>query len=268
MPGRDQSFYTSTLKRTTAPQIDSTSTNIHFEPLEPRLLLSASDIDPNLVESISASAQQVVAPADAADSINQQQTQYDNFFWPNTISFDFAIDPDAIDGLIDITALSDLNGTGETVAYDIEGIVAGTLFTAEDDGLRPFTASIQISDARPRHDRSDGNLHIEFTPSSNVDDYYDVQEYVTVALSYQVIQTGSISGLVWADINADGTHDPDEPGRQASPCSSIPIRTANSTGPIPMPTSSGPPAKVNNGSPPTKQVSTYSTNYRPAITPS
>ncbi|MEZ6190592.1 MAG: pre-peptidase C-terminal domain-containing protein [Phycisphaerales bacterium] len=116
--------------------------------------------------------------------IYQEQTQYDNFFNPNVIAFDFAIDADAVNGVIDIQTLSDLDHPGESVAYNIEGIVTGELWTGTDDGIRPFIATINLDDADLAAIAADGNLHIEFTPSSAVDDFGDVSEYVTVGLTY------------------------------------------------------------------------------------
>ena len=57
-----------------------------LEPLEPRLLLSATMPDQPLVEPMSASGAEVVAESIDVDVIYQEQTQYDNFFQPNTIT--------------------------------------------------------------------------------------------------------------------------------------------------------------------------------------
>jgi Big-like domain-containing protein/pre-peptidase len=155
-----------------------------LETLEPRLLLSATLPGQALAEPLSASSGEVTAAVGGGDVVYQEQTQYDNFFKPNVIAFDFAVDPGAVGGRIDLTALSDLNGLSETVAYDLEGIVSGELFTAPDDGVRPFTATINLSNADLAALAADGNLHIEFTPSDGVDDFHDVDEYVTVGLTY------------------------------------------------------------------------------------
>ena len=114
---------------------------------------------------------------------------------------------------MDLTALSDLDYTSESVAYDIEGVVTGQLFTGNDDGVRPFSATIDLDDADLAILAADGNLHIEFTPSAGVDDFHNVDEYVTVGLTYEIPPVGSsVAGTVWADVNADGVRDFDEPG--------------------------------------------------------
>ncbi len=163
----------------------SASRNLQgLEPLEPRVLLSGSGVSDVLIDPISASGKEVLASV-VGNNVVLEQTQYNNFFKPNIITFDFPIEPSAVNGRIDITALSDLDATGEVVAFDIEGIVSGELWTGTDDGVRPFTATINLTDADLAAIAADGNLHIEFTPNSNVDDFYDVDEYVTVSLSYE-----------------------------------------------------------------------------------
>ncbi len=187
-----------------------------LESLEDRLLLSASTVGGEPIEPVSASGVEVVANAVSNDVVYQEQTQVDNFFKPNIITFDFPIDPSAINGRIDITALSDLDGLGETVTYDIEGIVGGDLWTAADDGVRPFSATIDLADIDLAAIAADGNLHVEFTPSSGVDDFANVDEYVTVGLTYEVEPprvdlslvsqaiSGAYSGVVTGDIAEPG----------------------------------------------------------------
>jgi pre-peptidase len=162
------------------------STSQGLEPLEPRLLLSATLPGQETITPVSASDGEIISAAVGNEVVFQEQTQLDNFFKPNVITFDFPIDPDAVHGLIDITALSDLDNPSEFVSFDAEGIVTADLFTATDDGLRPFTATINLADLDLTTLAADGNLHIEFTPSTAVDDFGDVSEYVTLGLTYEV----------------------------------------------------------------------------------
>ncbi|MEZ6192093.1 MAG: LEPR-XLL domain-containing protein [Phycisphaerales bacterium] len=160
-----------------------------LEPLEPRVLLSATTPDPLLAEPASASLSEFVASDLGSEVVYQEQTQYDNFFKPNVIAFDFPIDSAAINGVVYITALGDIDATSETVSFDAEGVVVTELFTAPDDGARPFTATINLSDPDLAALAADGNLHIELTPNANVDDFGDVSEYVTVGLTYELAST-------------------------------------------------------------------------------
>lgn len=157
-----------------------------LEPLEPRLLLSGSLPGAELQQPASASSPEILAAAVGIETVVQTQTQFDNFFKPNVIAFDFAIDPEAVNGSIQVTALSDLDNPAELVVFDAEGIVSTDLFTGADDGLRPFTATINLSDIDLAALANDGNLRIEFTPSNEVDDFAAVQEYVTVELTYEL----------------------------------------------------------------------------------
>ena len=160
-----------------------------LEALEERLLLSASLPGDYVIEPVTAVADEVLADVAGNDVVHLEQTQYDNFFQPNVITFDFAVDDSAVNGVIDVTALSDLDNDAENVSYDIEGVVSGTLWDGVDDGLRPFTAAINLDNADLAAIAADGNLHIEFTPNANVDDFADVSEYATVGLTYEVPPT-------------------------------------------------------------------------------
>ncbi len=205
-------YYKLTSFSSTQPSDTQHTPGAVFEALEPRLLLSGSPTVQVTIDPASAIGFENTTTLLEADTTYQQQTQYDNFFFPNVVTFDFTVETDAFNGIIDMTVLSDLNGPRETVAYDIEGVVSGILFTEEDDGVRPFTATIELTDADLAIIAADGNLHIEFTPSSRVDDFAGVQEYVTVGLTYQQPVGGSISGSVWADVDKDGVRTENEPG--------------------------------------------------------
>jgi Bacterial pre-peptidase C-terminal domain len=157
--------------------------------LEPRLLLSGSVPGQEIITPVSASGSEVIAVVVGNEVVFQEQTQLDNFFKPNVITFDFPIDPNAVNGRIDITALSDIDSLSETVAFDAEGIVITELFTAPDDGVRPFTATINISDLDLASLAADGNLNLAFTPSAAVDDFGNVNEFVTVGLTYELEPT-------------------------------------------------------------------------------
>lgn len=183
-----------------------------LEPLEPRLLLSAVAPGQETIEPVSAAESEVVAAVVGNEVVFQEQTQFDNFFKPNVITFDFPVVTDAVNGRIDIAALSDLDSLAETVTFDAEGIVSVELFTTSDDGVRPFTTTINLSDLDLTALAADGNLHIEFTPSLSVDDFNNVSEFVTVGLTYEVpptpimltpaapLESGVYSGSVQAAI--------------------------------------------------------------------
>lgn len=177
--------------RSPAFSTDRPARNHHvpLELLEPRLLLSANPLLGSEVISASASQAEVIAGAVGSDIIFQEQTQNNNFFSPNVLTFDFAIDPEASNGRIDLTALSDLDSLSETVTFDAEGIVTTELFTTPDDGIRPFSATINFNDTDLATLAADGILHISFTPSADVDDFSEVQEYLTVGLTYETAPT-------------------------------------------------------------------------------
>ncbi len=157
-----------------------------LEPLEPRLLLSGVIPGQEFEAPASAVRSEVVSAVVGNEVVFQEQTQLGTFFTPNVVSFDFTIDPLAVNARIDIIALSDVDGISENVSFDAEGIVLTELFTGLDDGLRPFTATINLDNADTAALAADGNLHIEFTPNSNVNDFGDVDEYITVGLTYEI----------------------------------------------------------------------------------
>jgi hypothetical protein len=131
-------------------------------------LLSATTVGDVLVEPALASGLEVRASETGDEVIYQEKTQYDNFFKQNAVVFDFAVDPDAIGGRIGLATLSDLDSTSESVAYNIEGIVTGELWTGTDDGIRPFTATINITDIDIASHVLDGETsHLTTTPSGD-----------------------------------------------------------------------------------------------------
>ena len=158
-----------------------------LEPLEPRILLSASTVDDAVVEQVVAAEPEVLASISGDEQVTVQQTQYDTLFSPNVLAFDFPIDPDAVKGHIVIYAYGDLNGAAEYLTYDIEGILTGNLFQSSYTGLGPFGVSLSnLTDAKLAAIAADGNLHIEFTPTAEVDDYSEVQEYLTTSVTYDI----------------------------------------------------------------------------------
>jgi hypothetical protein len=136
-----------------------------LDPLELRLLLSANAY------------------------VYQYQVEIDTLYFPNVVSFDMPIDPDATYGRVTVTGFSDLDNPDETVTIDAEGLASGVLFDDATVPPGPLTEVYSFYNSDLTTMAADGNLHLTFTPSATVSEDSGVQESLHVELIYQVPST-------------------------------------------------------------------------------
>ena len=173
------------------------------------------------------------APSVTYATYSQEQTQLDNLFYPNEITFDFDADIASIgEGLITVTALGDLSLSREYIRVYGEGVYLGNVFQSGGRDNEEVTAELAVTEQRIAAMAADGVISLTFIPTSYVEDL-GWDEVLTVELAYAVngtdlsvspvpgevvagvdfgnYQVITLSGSKFEDLDGSGQADPGEP---------------------------------------------------------
>ena len=151
--------------------------------------LSAQNINASFISLGSGSAERgaVLGISDGGDGFTESQTQVDNAFNPNVLTYDFAGGPTpAGDGTLRVSAIADLDLATEYLTLNAEGLFSIDLFVAGGQQMSLVSTVVPIPLADLLTLAADGTITFTVTPSSNVNDLVGTEE-LTLELQYPTL---------------------------------------------------------------------------------
>ncbi|MHC4088881.1 MAG: hypothetical protein ACYSVY_01125, partial [Planctomycetota bacterium] len=135
----------------------------------------------------------IESPVVLRQVIQRSQTQTDNVFSPNILTFDFdvsALAPTG-DGVLTVSVIADIDHSSEYLALDAEGVALGNLFDTAISGGTPTRTEAQttvtLTQAQLASWAADGIISFEVTPSLAVGDFGSNE--LTLELSFPAVPT-------------------------------------------------------------------------------
>ena len=159
----------------------------NFDGSDNDSLATAQSLDAAFIDrgTLGSEAAAVVGVGDGTGVFSSEdQTQSDNVFAPNVLTFDFVGSPAPVgDGVLTVTTISDLDSSTEFLTFNFDGEFSQNLFVTGGLQQSLISTTVNLTQAQlAAMLADDGDITITVTPSSAVNDLGP--NFLTLELSY------------------------------------------------------------------------------------